>query len=379
MTEHFIDGNTVRKIQTELFENDVDFAKFQERMSERKNPDNDSVSKVTNLNNYRKKKEKSRIITPDEPRIVRGYNEGTGEMEKFPFVSFSGIKENGLTAAKEYVMYNIFNGLYGALGIKEKADDSFLGGLIDTLFSANMLRYKAGYTNRVPKMFPLPYVWKRFAESPSDIDKVYTAKMAGYQFPVYLMDDKGKIPEPSDELLKENIDKTAETGATPYNERDIAVKHYKDFSTLAAKKYTRGDFERLEDPDTFKKWFVRDDTWLIQQKGELIGTKTITTDKGVPVEINIYKKPGKFETWKYWFVGDIIYDFVDAPLDRSIQPLIETYVPDKVQEFLRKEYTAISALRRKFINGGRTPLLYDVSDLSKSEAQTVGNALKAYR
>jgi len=340
---------------------------------------NDEEALLERFQKRMKEKPKAKKKTPTKKV---GYADGAGEKKKqtYPIVSFGGVREHAFPAVKEYMLHAIVKGIYNASGVEAHAEDNLLMSTVDSFMNATILRYHAGYTNRVPKMFPLPYVWERFAESPSDIDKVYTAEMANFEFPIYLMDDAGKKPEPSDELLRENIDKTAETGATPYNDANMLISHYKDFSTLAANKYTRGDFARLEDVQEFRKWFVRDDTWLIQQLGEVVETKTVTTEKGKDVKVNVYKKPGRFETWKYWVVGDIIYDLVDAPLDKTVQPLIQTYVPDREQEFLKKEYTAISAMRRNMFSGARLKLLYDVTDLSTtSEAQTVGDALKAYR
>lgn len=290
------------------------------------------------------------------------------------FVNFNQLNELGLSTAWNYAMYSGTKLVYDTLKIDEKIQKGgIFSSLVGGFIKSKLFQYREGYSKNLPKMFPIIDVWQRFYEGSSTIGELYTVEIDGYELPVYMRDIEEKKPEPDEKMLKGAIKTIAEKGVSPYNTIESLDDFYNsNFSTLAAVKYTRGDFQSdmLEDPRKFREWIIKDDTWLIQQKGDIKNTKDVTLDNGKKVNINVYGRPSGLNMWLYWFAGDKIYDFIDAPID-PIQKIMETYSRDAGQLFLKEEYKMIAGIRRNFFCSGRKKLLYDVTDLPAGMAPDV--------
>jgi hypothetical protein len=322
-----------------------------------------------------KKTDKPRVQMPPEKRILAapsGFAPGTNDdkgLRKYPFVDFERLRKDFGDVVGSILKYHLVEGVYQALNVEGNAETGGIGWkIIDGVMKGMKFGYKGNFKNKLPDMFPKIAVWKRFADSTANIGKLYTVEMSGFEFPVYITDSAGKLPDPSMELLSKNIDEIAETGKSPYNSIEEMVKFYNnDFSRLAAGKFTRGDFESsmLEDPRQFRKWLMRDQTWLVQQYGDVVDEISVTLEHGATAKVRVYDSTSSMTNWLFWAVGDQIYDFIDAPLD-PLQRKVEGYSRDAGQIFLKTEYKAISGITRAFFTSNRLPLLYDVTDLPKN-------------
>ncbi len=298
-----------------------------------------------------------------------GFLSGDKKLRKYPFVDGKKLNEDFGDVIGSLIKYYITQGVYQGFNVEANAQTGGVGWkIVDGIMKGMKFGYKENFNNKWPDILPKIAVWKRFADSSTNIGKLYTVEMSGFEFPVYMIDNAGKLPDPSMELLNKNIDEIAETGKSPYNGIEEMVKFYNnDFSRLAAGKFTRGDFESsmLEDPRQFRKWLMRDQTWLIQQYGDMVDEIPVTLENGATVKVRVYDSTNSITNWLFWFVGDQIYDLIDAPLD-PLQRKVEEYSRDAGQIFLKTEYKAISGITRSFFTSGRLPLLYDITDLQKN-------------
>jgi hypothetical protein len=289
-----------------------------------------------------------------------GYN----TRESYPFIDFSAFSKNFYKMPFHYAMVRLFS-LY-----RTPAEDreNILSKCVGAVSDFEKKKHEQSLSTELMNAFPKIMVWNDFANSASVIEEVYTVQWGRKEIPIHIRAKDG--PEATDETLSEAIKYVRDkknirnTSQSPYNAdamHSLESFYRKGFSRLAADKYSRGDYGTFIDPSRFNPWFVRDDTWYIQQSGTTIKTGTVDVD-GVTYDVRGYKKPSKANMWWYWFVGDKIYDFIDGffdPIQRATEQLFST---DAQQSFVRGEYKMIAGIRRSIFDvSGRLDLAYDLS------------------
>ncbi len=222
----------------------------------------------------------------------------------------------------------------------------------------------------LPKISPRIAVYRGFWRGASKVDRLYTVEFEDqglvYEMPVYLR--RNEQEEPSEELLRKNIEEVVNTKKSPYN-GDLGEFNDEYFTRWSTVKYSRNDYNTFIDPRTWNKWFVRDDLWDHQQYGGLKEQKTITVGEGAKTKnyiVRAYSRPGALQRFWYWLFGDIEYDILDKPFDmiqRATERGIEAGIlPDNSRDILvEEEYKNIAGLRRVFFRTGRRPLEFDLS------------------
>lgn len=273
------------------------------------------------------------------------------KMMKYPFINSGEFLRHGWKLPACYVTYKSCLLIGNALG--EEHPLASLFNMFGILFNQ---KYKSTAQTTLPKVM----AWYGFAQGGSVVDEMYTAEIGGHEFPVYLKRKQEPLPSPPDfqTLLENHIKIVIKTGKSPYNDPLVAnldIGRYvnQNFLAFSSDKFTRGDVRnKLIDPDKSRRWFVKDDTWPIQQYGERKDLGTITI-AGNSFKIRNYKRPSPFMVWLYWAAGDKIYDFIDAPFD----PVQELFPADVQQILVYQEYKGIAGVRRTVFNGGVTPTL----------------------
>ena len=277
-----------------------------------------------------------------------------GPPEKFPLIDFEQFSEmGGWRLPFLYAGYKIAEHLRDRLE-KDRTDKK--KSILGELMNSYRIKWSQDFDTVVANAFPKPYAWYRFSEGASTIDVLYTVEHGGLEYPVYMLREDQRKPEEKE--LAENIEYVVKNGESPYESVEKIRPFYNDnFSKKAAVKLTRGDFSRLADPRHFTRWFVMDDTWLIQQYGKEIERMEISTSAGRKT-VKAYKRPGKGAVFSYWFAGDLIYDLIDGPFD-VIQRRIEKYMNEDAERvFLKNEYKMISGVIRSLFNPKPVPLTY---------------------
>jgi hypothetical protein len=279
------------------------------------------------------------------------------DLPKYPFIDRTQFNKDALGMLKNYIIYKAINRLKPEEDKRKTRFYDIFGSLLDT----TQTFHRQNFLEKCQRIFPKITTWYNFSEGASNVQELYTTVIDGAEFPVYLRGPKDTIP--TDETLNQNIKIARDTKKSFYNERNAVLDLYDhEFSNIAAEKYSRCDFKNIEDPHEFRKWFVRDDTWLIQQYGE----RAVSDEKEIELEgksyhVNVYKRPNKFRTWLYWAIGDKIYDIVDAPFD-PLQKRIETNMPaDARQLMLKTEYKVITNLIRSLFVRKKPQLQYDAT------------------
>jgi hypothetical protein len=307
------------------------------------------------------------IITPSKTSYhAKGIGEKKG-LPKYPFVSWKAFAENG-NGLKLPVYYVLGKSLEP---VRESLESYVMAGgdLITNLLVYPVVTSLHNWSHqqfdvKSQEVFPKFRAWYDFYKGASNINKLYTVTytVGGLTREFPLATTAVGDPVPTGEKLKEGIKTVINEYKSPLNGAEISEFYRKEFSLIAAEKYTRGDFTKLEDPMFFRKWFARDDTWLIQQYGER--DVTLESDlivNGTTHHVNVYGRPSEFITWIYWAVGDKIYDAIDTFYD-PLQKYMEGKIPAQAEQImLRDEYKAIAAVRRGLFNTARTPLEYDMT------------------
>jgi len=283
----------------------------------------------------------------------------------YPFIDFNDLRKNWYKIPYHYTMTKILRPLQTPSGERESLPSILYGGLVDALLTNNEQKLNVELRDSFPKI----RVWQDFANSPSKIQEIYTVEWGSKELPIHLRAIGG--PEATNEELKKGItfvrDKKTVDNYTqsPYNEvrGDYHITDFerKSFTDMAADKYTRGDFGTFIDPARFNPWFIKDDTWYIQQKGQIkTQEKKINVD-GTDYTVRSYERPNRLNMWWYWFVGDQIYDAIDVWFD-PIQRLAEKLLTEEAQQtFVREEYKMIAGIRRSvFDSPGRYDLAYEL-------------------
>lgn len=281
------------------------------------------------------------------------------ELEQFPLVDFEKLDKVpsivGNYVAAEGLGY-IGDAMEPEKGQKETLPHSLLRGAINSTAQMNRQKYITGINDVAPGLA----VQKRFSEGASKIEKLYCVEYDGFDVPVY-MTEKEDIA-PNDDVLTKNVKSIKDNLRSAYDEKGMIIELYNDnFGNKAASKYTRGDVDKIEDVLEFRNWFIRDDTWLMQQYGDRIhdDEKTIEVD-GESFYVKVYARPSTLQTWMYWAVGDKIYDFIDAGFD-PVQEEIEKYLsPDARQLMLKEEYKVITSVIRSVFSSRSPELRYDL-------------------
>ncbi|MEM5797955.1 MAG: hypothetical protein QXG26_00980 [Candidatus Aenigmatarchaeota archaeon] len=249
---------------------------------------------------------------------------------------------------------------------KNLASD-IIGGLLDSWTEL----YRQKYKTLPRKIAPGLMIELDFSNGATTIRELYTVEYNGAEVPIYL---KSYATEqgPTDEELKKGIEFVIKNNKSPYWTPTKGVPRIESklnkyingaFTHLAAKKYTRLDYgsgvEILE--YAFLERFVRDETWLMQQYGPVIDSKTITLDDGTNWKVNVYGRPNKLMTYAYWKFGDLYYDMIDTTFD-PIQDMLDNLGISEVGQasFVLDEYKAISRGRRGFFNPRGIQLAYEV-------------------
>ncbi|MBU0953469.1 MAG: hypothetical protein KKA90_03555 [Nanoarchaeota archaeon] len=234
------------------------------------------------------------------------------------------------------------------------------GGFIDGL----QQRAEQTWHVTLTKSFPYVSLLWGWANGTSNIEHMYTVEHKGHEIPIYLSTQAFGVDTPTPELLQENVRHVVTHRESPYNDDSLQSMYNGIFGDSdAVNATTRGDYSRLQDPKLFRKWFVRDHTYLIQQRGELIKEETEVVD-GVSYTIRTYEDPSKWMNLLYNFTISFVYDFIDAPFDplqRQIEKVLTHGASDRLIE---NEYKrAISpTIRAFFRNDARNPLEYDMKE-----------------
>jgi hypothetical protein len=308
------------------------------------------------------------ITSPKIRYYAKSAGNGEDKLAKYPFVNWTAFAENG-NGLKIPFYYAIKKAL---TPIKKNLESYVMSGgdlitnmLIYPVVSGIQNLAEQQFGAKSQEVFPKFRAWYDFSRGASTIERLYTVAytVGGVtrEFPLYIT--AGGDPQPTDDKLESGIKTVIDDHKSPLNGTEIGGEFYRsDFSLIGAEKYTRGDFKKLVEPGFFRKWFIRDDTWLIQQYGE----RDLTLERDVLVNgtthhVNVYKRPSEFLYLIYWGVGDKIYDIIDTPYD-PLQKYIEKRIPKQAQQILlRDEYKTIAGVRRGLFNTARTPLEYDMT------------------
>lgn len=307
-----------------------------------------------------------RIITPEDIPYIGYMPSSKKKLPKYPFINFKAFAENnnGMKLPLYYIANKITKPVRESMQSYVMAGGDFFTNVV--LYPAvNTIENWTGqqFHTKSQEVLPKIRAWYDFSEGASTINKLYTIShtVSGVtrEFPVFAT-EPGDV-QPTDDKLEKGIRTTIDENRSSMN-GDISNFYRKQFSLIAAEKYTRSDFAKLEDPMAFRKWFVRDDTWIIQQ----YGNRDLTLEKDLIVDGNthhvyVYDRPSDFLTWLYWAVGDKVYDFIDGFYD-PLQSYMEGKIPPQAEQIMiRDEYKAIARVRRGLFNSARTPLEYDMT------------------
>ncbi|RLI96581.1 MAG: hypothetical protein DRO99_04210 [Candidatus Aenigmatarchaeota archaeon] len=290
-----------------------------------------------------------------------GYNREHG----YPFVDWESFKNTWYKMIAHSFLKEVFS-LYNT---PPEDRNSLPEKIIGCIFDAEKRKYTQMLRTEVSQSFPKIVVWGNFADSPSLVEEMYTVEWGNKEIPIHFRTESGGAV--SDDALSDAIRFVRDERTTRYNkhqspynydrdEYNVTRFHDEKFSDLAADKFTRGDYGTFVDPGTFNPWFVRDDTWMIQQYGTNIDERTLTVD-GTSYTIRGYRRPNKLSMWWYWAVGDKVYDIIDVWFDPIQKVADRIFSKDAQQELVRQEYKMIAGIRRSlFDNPGRIDLAYEV-------------------
>jgi hypothetical protein len=280
------------------------------------------------------------------------------ELQKYPLWDSKKLADEGFGLVKDYVFYKAIDWLKPPEEERKTKAWKIIGEALDSTQEFQ----RQGYITKLNSVFPKLAIWNRYSEGASKIEKLYTVQIHGAELPVYIT-EKGD-EKPKEDSIRENIKKARDVKESPYNDKGSMIRYYNDnFSNKAATKYSRGDFDKIEDQAEFRKWFVRDDTWLIQQYGDRLHEDEMDVDlDGISYHVKVYSKPSRLMNWFYWAAADKIYDFVDGPFD-VIQDRIEAELgTDARQLLLKNEYKAITGLIRSLFSTRSPELNYDCTE-----------------
>jgi hypothetical protein len=274
--------------------------------------------------------------------------------KKYPFIDFSQIGHlPGMLY--DYGAYKLIEKYNPKQSERKTKVSKTIGGSLDLYGSIR----KSNFVAKFPRVTPKVAVWKDFSDGASKLDRLYTVEIHGAEMPVYMAERKD--PEPTDEMLEENIKFARDKKESQYNATEKTVPFYdEDWTRAATNKYTDQDFELLEDKKEFRKWLVRDDTTLWRQFGKLDKEKELQVDNA-KYNVKVYKKPGRFITWLYWAAGDQMYNAIDT-LYNPLQKWLLKGPKDLVQYLLKLEYKAISGARRTLFSRQYPQLAYDLTE-----------------
>ena len=286
-------------------------------------------------------------------------------MKKYPFVDWGELQENFWPLVKYSITRGIAKAGQNALPAASRNTvlKKIVGGLFDGMYTFGDQQVKTRWQQSCPKIA----AWQMFGRTPAEIKCLYTTEVTKngvtYEIPVYVQSPDD--PDPTDDIFQSNLDHVRDNEESPYNQEGKMRSFYReDFSLIGAEKFTREDFNRLQDPESFRRWFTMDECWNIQQFGEHVATETKTDTHGNTYTIRKYKRESDPMKWLYWTAGDIIYDFVDAPFD-PLQRYVESIglPPDSQQTLIKEEYKMIAGIRRSvFRNTSRNPMDFDLTD-----------------
>jgi len=280
--------------------------------------------------------------------------------QKFPLVSAKDLYTDGWKIPFQYAMYRAAEHFKKPERERVTLSDNIIHGYLDEVGKINEQKYKIGFDNT----FPLVSAYKGFANDPTIIDTMYTVEAYDHEFPVFVRDKNDS--HPTDKMLSTAIETVRDQKKSPYDERNKTDKfYYQPFDIKAAPKYTRGDISNealFPEPLRFRRWFVMDDMWRIQQYGKIKEEKPITID-GTTYTVRHYEKPDKWNSFIYWAIGDKIYDAIDGPFDIVQEKIIKTLPPPARQYITKEEYKMIARVRRSFFtNFSRKPLVFDLTE-----------------
>lgn len=280
----------------------------------------------------------------------------------YPFVDYAKFQTDFWTMTKAYFKRTVASLFKTDPEKRETVISKLLGAVVDSVYTMNEQEFCVKWQ----EIFPKVAAWQAFAESPADIKFMYTLeyKRNGntYEVPIYLQ--AGKDTDPTDEMIAKAIDTVRDTHESPYNDESASTFYRAGFSKIGAEKFTRGDFKRLPDPKNFRRWFVMDECWNMQQQGRVKEVKEKKDTKGTKWTVRKYGQEPAMSKFLYWAIGDKIYDMIDAPFD-PMQRYMEKagLPPDAQQTLIKEEYKMIAGIRRSFMRGtGRYPLDFDLTD-----------------
>jgi len=228
--------------------------------------------------------------------------------------------------------------------------------------------FEQGYNYAFPKIA----AWTDFAISPSRIQHLYTVEVEGFEVPIYAQGFKqgkgqylkGRVDVPEDlqdlpanfqQELAERVKYTLDNKESWLDKgagEDLSNLYDQWWTVVGGDKYSRGDFpNRFEDPHKMEKWFVKDDTWVIQQYGDTNVEPNVVVD-GTAYTVKRYKRPSNLMMW--------LYSFFD-PIQRRIWKDEHKTEGSKAweQTFIEAEYKPIAAFRRMLFSN-RRPLAYEL-------------------
>jgi len=311
-----------------------------------------------------------------EEQRITGYT----VRKNYPFIDFKEWKRNFISIPLDYVLYKIFGYFKSVIPEPENREtilSKIFGGFCDAEYKSRQQRLDAALRASFPKVM----IWADFAYSPSTIEELYTVEWTNppgpnREIPIYYrIKKKGEAPGPvpqdtelADQIRKVRDEKTPKDKIqSPYNK--MGGEYYDEaFDKTAVDKYTRGDFGRFIDPGRFNRWFVRDDSWVIQQYGPRLnghgfvnGEKSLNVD-GVNYTVRRYGRPSPLMMWWYWVVGDKVYDFIDGAFDPIQRLAGKIFSLAAQQSLVTEEYKMIAGIRRSmFDNPSRLDLTYELN------------------
>jgi hypothetical protein len=283
-------------------------------------------------------------------------------LPQYPFVDAKEFRKDFWGLLKDYAIYNVIDAVKPSYKTRERSKGmNALGRLLDS----QELMYEQSFFEKKNRIFPKLAAWNRFSKGASKIDRLYTVEMYGIEMPVF-MSKKGD-EDPTDEILTENIRSAKRDKESVFNQKKMILNLYDDkFSDVAAEKYSRSDMSKREDPYEFRNYFIRDDSWLIQQYGKRDEKREKEIDvDGERYQIKVYMKPSRWRNWLYWAIGDKIYDIIDAPFDPIQKRAEKNMTPDARQIMLREEYKVITSLIRALMRSRSPQLDYEARGVFK--------------
>lgn len=309
--------------------------------------------------------------------------------EQYPFVRRKSLRKLPQIPLN-YIAYKICDYISTQIGPRDNLGKVIAGGAVDGYGYTFEQMYKM-----LPfEIFPRIRTFTVFSNSYTETYKMYTIEKGGWELPIYFQcyTRDGVEGPPTTERIETAAKFVDEYSVSPYNKiRQVENFIDEDFIKYGIDKYSRGDFKRYfqEEPHRFRRWLMRDDTWMIYQYGNRDTTMEASidaslTDPSLVGRIKVYDDTGKTSgfwynlgrlmgdespsSWTallYWQLGDWIYDGVDlvfGPAEATFNKL--GFPKPAIRRLVDGEYKVVAGVRRGMFSPRGDKFTYEMSGLS---------------